>query len=437
MVPGGAVVSGPGGGVALAPGVAGAGEDEGTDFGVEGEEAFVGAAGVLHAEDVVDFEVGGGAGFEAGFGDAVLDVVGHGFGGDVEDGGLVHVVPEACDAFIGELFVEGAPPFAGDLAGEVGEDGWAGPDDSGVGGAVWIFDEVVADGAGVVGGVAGVGEVGDVEVGDGDDVEVLGGKVGDHLGEVREGLGVYGEGAVVVLVVDVEVEGVGGDVVGAEGVGDGVDFGLRHIAVAGLLEAEGPEGWEGCGAGEPGVGFDDVFGGGAVEEVVVYGAVGSAEGVLVGVFAAKVEEGAPGVVEEDAESGAGAEVDEEGNAFVDGIGGFLPAEVVGVPHGEGFADAVEWTGLVAEAEEVGVDGFRLMDVEGGALPVDGAVVLLEDFAGEIGDGEAEVFGEVDAEGCGVESFGVWGDGDGGGAGGRQDGPRGILGERGVVAGADA
>ena len=41
------------------------------------------------------------------------DVVGHGLGGVVEDGGLVHVVPEAGDAVVNELVVEGAPPVRG------------------------------------------------------------------------------------------------------------------------------------------------------------------------------------------------------------------------------------------------------------------------------------------------------------------------------------
>ena len=155
MVPGGAVVSGPRGCVTLASGVAGAGEDEGALVGSEFEEAFIGAAGVLHAEDVVDLEVGGGAGLEAGAVDAVLHVIGHGLGGIGEDGGLVHVVPEAGYAVVDEVFIEGAPPFAAALLGEVGEDGGAGPDGADIGGAVGIFDEVVAGFAGVVGGVAG------------------------------------------------------------------------------------------------------------------------------------------------------------------------------------------------------------------------------------------------------------------------------------------
>src|SRR5262249_40914763 len=98
MVPGGGVVSGPCGGVALASGVGGVRENEGALVGLDPEQALVGGASVLHAEDVVDLEVSGGAGFKAGLGDPMLDGVRHGLSGGLEDGGLVHVVPEAGDA---------------------------------------------------------------------------------------------------------------------------------------------------------------------------------------------------------------------------------------------------------------------------------------------------------------------------------------------------
>ena len=435
MVPGGAVVSGPGGGVTLATGVAGAGEDEGALVGSEIEEAFVGGAGVLHAIDVVDLEVAGGAGLEACARDAMLDIIGHGFGWDVEDGGLVHVIPETGYAVVHEVLIESAPPLATALLSEVGEGGGAGPDGSDVGGAVGVFDEVVACGAGVEGGVAG--KFGNVQVSDDDGVEVLFGEVVDHLGEAREVLCVDGEGAVLVLVVDVEIEGVGGEVVGAEAVGDFHELGLVHVAIAGLLKTKGPEGRNGRGAGEPGVGFDYFFRIGAVEEVVVEGAVGGAEGVVVGGLVAEVEEGAEGVVEEDAEGAGGSVVDEEGDGFVDGVGGLLPTEGVGVPHDEGAAGAVEGAGLVAEAEEVRVDGFLLIDGEAGAAPLDGAGVLLEDGSAEVGDGEAEVGGEGDAEGGGLKAGGGGRYLDGGGAGFREDGPGGVFGELAGVGGADA
>ena len=75
-------------------------------------------------------------------------------------------------------------------------------------------------GDGVEGGVALVGQISDVEIGDGYDVEVFLGEFVEHVGEGGEGGGIDGEGAVLELIVDVEVEGVGGDLVFAEAVGN-------------------------------------------------------------------------------------------------------------------------------------------------------------------------------------------------------------------------
>ncbi len=115
MVPCAGVVAGPCGGVAVASGVTGAGQDERAHVGREFAQSFVGASAVLHAEDVVNLKMAGCAGLEAGLFDSVLSIVGHGLGGDLEDGRLVHVVPEAGNAFLHEVGVERAPPVAGRL----------------------------------------------------------------------------------------------------------------------------------------------------------------------------------------------------------------------------------------------------------------------------------------------------------------------------------
>ncbi len=101
---------------------------------------------------------------------------------------------------------------------------------------------------------------------------------------------------------------------------------------------------------------------------------------MVGEFVAKVEEGAPGVIEENADGLAGAEFQEKRDAFVDGIGGILPSEGIGVPHGVALAGAVERAGLVAKAKEVGVLILALIDAEVIAIPSDGLGVLLDDLA---------------------------------------------------------
>ena len=109
LVPGGGVVAGPGEAVALAAGIGGARHHEGTLVGTQLEQPFVGGALVLHAEDVVNLGVRGGAGGEAGLVDAVNVVERHGEGGAVEDGRLVHVVPEAGDAVLARIACRGCP----------------------------------------------------------------------------------------------------------------------------------------------------------------------------------------------------------------------------------------------------------------------------------------------------------------------------------------
>ena len=73
------------------------------------------------------------------------------------------------------------------------------------------------------------------------------------------------------------------------------------------------------------------------------------------------------------------EGDEERNGFVDGVGGLLEAEGVGVPDGEGLVAAIEGAGLVAEAEEVLVGLHGFVETEGRAVVLDGASVLLEEW----------------------------------------------------------
>src|SRR5882762_3326013 len=165
---------------------------------------------------------------------------------------------------------------------------------------------------------------------------------------------------------------------------------------------------------------------GTVHQVVVDGTVWGSKGVLAGDFMTEVEEGAPRVVEEHAQRAALAIVDEVRDALVDGVGGLLPSEGIGVPHGEGFAGTIKRTGFVAEAEEVGVDEFLFVDVEAVTVPFDRAGILLKNFSGEVGDGEAKRCIARYAERSGVESHAVRGDlGDslnGGIAGGGENCP---------------
>src|SRR5947207_11933131 len=120
-----------------------------------------------------------------------------------------------------------------------------------------------------------------------------------------------------------------------------------------------------------------MFGIRPVHQVVIDGAVRSSKGVLTWEFATEVEERAPGVVEENAECAAFAIVDEVRDALINGVGGLLPAECIGIPHREGLADTIKRARLVAEAEEMGVGEFLLVNMEALTMPFDRAGILLE------------------------------------------------------------
>src|ERR1700678_2373578 len=132
-----------------------------------------------------------------------------------------------------------------------------------------------------------------------------------------------------------------------------------------------------------------MLGVGPVHQVVIDWTVGSSKRVLVGNPPAKVEEGAPGVVEEDPECAALPKIDEEGNTLVDRIGGLLPAESVGIPHGEDLARTIEWARFVAESKKMRVIELLFVNVKAVAVPLNRTHILLQDFPREIGYGEAE------------------------------------------------
>ena len=97
----------------------------------------------------------------------------HRFAGSVEDGGLVHIVPETGYAILNELFVETAPPVTRLGASEVRKDRRSRPHDADELAAIGFLHKVVARLAGIVGSIALVGDAGDVQIGNQDEMEVL------------------------------------------------------------------------------------------------------------------------------------------------------------------------------------------------------------------------------------------------------------------------
>ena len=240
MVPGGGVISGPGEPVALPTRESSAGEDEGTLVGAQLEKALVSGARILKSDDIVNLRVRGGASHEAGFFDAVNGIQGHGFAGSVKDRGLVHIIPEAGNAVLDELLVETAPPVARAGACEIRKDSRPGPDDTYELAAIGILHEVVPRRTALIGGMASAGGMGNVQVGNCDQMKMLLAEIRHQRRKVREGIWIDGEGPILVLVIDVKIKHVGRDLVCAKAVGDLPDFGFRSVAIARLLEAKSP-----------------------------------------------------------------------------------------------------------------------------------------------------------------------------------------------------
>ena len=424
--PVGDVVARPHGGPALASRVAGPREHEGPLVGPQPGEPLEGRARVQHAVDVVDLALVGGLSLAV-----VAGVEGHGVVGLHEDGGLVHVVPDAGHAEVHVRLLEHpAPPFAGGGLGEIGEDAGARillrvlwPHGRRVHGAVGVLHEGVRGQAAVVDRPA-LGGLG-MGIDDGDDAEPLRAQVADHAAGVGEALAVPGERVVALLVMDVEPDHVGGDALDPEGVRDEADLGLRVVAVAALVVTEGPHGRQGHAARQLRVAHHDVPRHGAVDEVVVEHAVHGPEGEQAGIGLADVEAGAEGVVEEDAVGAPVAQHHEEGDGHVQGIGVVRVGVGVAVPHGVAVSAPVapalvQLARLLAQAVDVLVLAEPLPHVGGPAREGHAArgVVLVEGLAVGAREGDAE--GGVahgHAQGRGAED---------GRAGARLDGGAGIA-----------
>ena len=75
-----------------------------------------------------------------------------------------------------------------------------------------------------------------VEIGDGDDLEAFALQVVHHaLRTFGKALAIYGEGAIVLLVIDVEINDVGGNLAFAKFRGDLRDSRFRIVAITALL----------------------------------------------------------------------------------------------------------------------------------------------------------------------------------------------------------
>ncbi len=190
--------------VALSACERGASKNKRPPIRLQREQAFICSSRILHTENVVNLAVIGLAAF-----DRVHDIEWHGLVGALEDCRLVHVVPEAANSHLDEVGVKRAPPLTDFSTGEVGKYGVAGPDFADINRAVWILDEVVALHTFVVGLVTW--QFRQMQIRDSNDLESLAFQIRDHLFECWETLAIYGEWAVVLLIIDIKINYVGRD----------------------------------------------------------------------------------------------------------------------------------------------------------------------------------------------------------------------------------
>src|SRR5581483_1002156 len=191
-------------------------------------------------------------------------------------------------------------------------------------------------------------------------------QVGDESGEIGKGLRVDGEGPIAVLVVDVKVHSVRGNLIRAKPIGNFAHLRLRRVAVTRLLESKCPQGRERRRAGEVCVSLNDFFWGGTIQQVVIERTAFRAESIRVAGLLAEVKPGAPRVVEKEPVTASLMNGEEEGNRLVERIDGFLWT-YVGIPERVGLASPVEGAGFIAQSEIVLVAGHGFVRGESAVL----------------------------------------------------------------------
>src|SRR5271167_2705474 len=249
--------------------------------------------------------------------------------------------------------------------------------------------------------------MGNVQVGNGDGTEVLLAQIGNESGEVGESFAIDGEGAILELVVDVEVEDIGRYRVGAKTLGNLPHLRFRSVAVARLLEAKSPQRRQRGRSGEIGIALYHLFRRWAIEHVVVKRATFGAEENGVPRLFAEVKPGAPGVVEEKSITAGVVNGQEKGNALIKWVDRFLRTDV-GVPERVGLIPAVKRSCLVAQSEKMLVAWHLLGNGETSELECYGAAdgVGGNDVAREVANNEAKRTAlDTDIERGGAEAYG--------------------------------
>src|ERR1700737_3650499 len=153
-------------------------------------------------------------------------------------------------------------------------------------------------------------------------VEVLRGELRDHSGEVRKTFVIYGERAVPLLVVNIQINNVGRYVIRSKTICNFDHSRLRCVTVPRLLKPQRPERRKWHGSSQPRVCFYYALRSRSIKDVVIQRSVNSSEGIDIRQLLAEVKAAAPGIVEEDPECAASPEGHEVRDSFIEGVGRF-------------------------------------------------------------------------------------------------------------------
>src|SRR5579859_5897437 len=252
-------------------------------------------AGVLHSVDIVNRSMVE----RRAVIQAMDNIERHGFCGGEEDRGLVHIVPEAGDAHVHEILVKTSPPITRAGKRKIRKDAVARPDFSNVHRAVRILDEDVLPDPRIVGNVAVAWIFFDMQVGDENRAHSLRAKIRNHLFEMRKILAIHGKGGVALLIVDVEINGIGGNLFITQRLDDLARPRFWVIAVAALLVAKRPERRKRRAANESGELLHDILRLWTGNEVIIQLAAVRSKRKIIARRFSEIKAAAVGVVEEE------------------------------------------------------------------------------------------------------------------------------------------
>src|SRR5258708_30620380 len=164
--------------------------------------------------------------------------------------------------------------------------------------------------------VTGAGNTGDVQIGNRDNMEVFAIEIRQYLLKMREAILVHGERTMSLLKINVQIEHVGGNLVGPQARGNFAHTRFGFVTEAGLLKAQRPQRRKRRQTRQPSVRLHYLFRVRPIEEVIVDRAAFGSKRISVSLAFAEVKTGGPGIVEQKSHGVAGADGHKKWDALI-------------------------------------------------------------------------------------------------------------------------